>query len=127
MGLRRRAALPILCFDVVMNILLTVIFVYLLNPVIQSNSHAVSRCSASRLAGNIGNCCRRKRDKVVQLRTTNPHVARRLKTLLWRTFVGSCLVLLPTVGNLLQLTILEGNELGFVCLICCTLDGMSCL
>jgi hypothetical protein len=63
----------------------------------------------------------------VQLRTTNPHVARRLKTLLWRTFVGSCLVLLPTVGNLLQLTILEGNELGFVCLICCTLDGMSCL
>ncbi|KAH7087687.1 hypothetical protein FB567DRAFT_442309, partial [Paraphoma chrysanthemicola] len=122
MGLLRRVTMPILAFDVVINILLTIVFIYLLNPVIRSNSLSLSGCSASRVADYIGSCCRKSRKKGVQLRTANPHVARRLKKLLWRTFIGSCLVLIPTAGNLAQLTVLQGRELGFVCLTICTLD-----
>jgi hypothetical protein len=38
--------------------------------------------------------------------------------------MGACLVLISTVANLVQLTVLAGDEFGFVCLTLCTLDGM---
>lgn len=122
MGLRRYAAIPLLSFDLFINILLTLVFVYLLGPVIRSNNQAIPSPSASHLALWLCSCRQRKRHPEVRVHTGNPQVAKRIENLLWRTFVGACLVMVTTAANLLQLTILEGKEWGFVCLTLCTLD-----
>jgi hypothetical protein len=45
-----------------------------------------------------------------------------MRTLVVRTFVGSCATLLMSVVNLSVLTILDG-EPGYVCLCLCNLDS----
>lgn len=47
----------------------------------------------------------------------------KLERLLWKTFIGSVLVTISTVGNVATLTGLGGRELGWVCLTTCTFDG----
>ncbi|EAT83368.1 hypothetical protein HBI56_115790 [Parastagonospora nodorum] len=122
MGLRRYATIPLLSYDFLINILLTVVFVYLLGPVIRSNNQAIPSPSASHLALWLCSCRRTKRHPDVQVQIGNAQAAKRIENLLWRTFMGSCLVMVTTAANLLQLTILEDREWGFVCLTLCTLD-----
>ncbi|KAH4604582.1 hypothetical protein HBI23_144830 [Parastagonospora nodorum] len=122
MGLRRYATISLLSYDFLINILLTVVFVYLLGPVIRSNNQAIPSPSASHLALWLCSCRRTKRHPDVQVHIGNAQAAKRIENLLWRTFMGSCLVMVTTAANLLQLTILEGREWGFVCLTLCTLD-----
>lgn len=121
-GLRQYAALPLLGFDIFFNILLTLVFIYLLGPGIRSN--ITKRSSASRLVLWLFACCWLDRGKEVRLQTGNPKFARRLEKLLWRTFMGSCLVLLTTVANIIQMVVVEGRESGYLCLTLCALDGM---
>lgn len=125
-GLPRTVTIPLLCFDVLIQVILTFSFIYLLGPVIRLNDISGSRRIASRLASAASNCdwFRRRRGGLVVHNLGNPQVARRIEKLLWRTFIGSCLVLFPTVANMIQLTILHGRERGFICLTLCTLDGM---
>jgi hypothetical protein len=124
-GEPRWVTIPILTLDMLVNIGLTLTFVYLLNPVIRANNLSEPGCSASAMARRIGTCCGSSRKKDVDFVPGNPRVAQRLERLLWRTFAGSCLVLIPTIGNLASITIFVGNEPGFVCLMLCTFDGMS--
>jgi hypothetical protein len=122
-GLPRYVTLPLLSFDALVNILLTIIFVLLLGPVISSNNASSGRFSASRFAHGLGGCCGRSQKLSINLHTANPHVAKRIEKLLWRTFVGSCLVVIPTIGNMIQMALLEDREFGWLCLTVCTFDG----
>jgi hypothetical protein len=123
-GLPTKVLVPLLVFDIVINVLLTLTFVYLLGPVIRLNDISGPRRSASRVANAISSCCFESRKRSINVHLGNPHVARRIEKLMWRTFIGSVLVLIPTVANLVQLIILHGSEKGFLCLTICTLDGM---
>lgn len=125
-GLPRMILIPLLVFDVGINVLLTLTFIYLLGPVIRLNDISGSQRSATRLAKAVSSCCMesRKKNANIPVHLGNPQIARRIEKLLWRTFFGSCLVLIPTIGNLVQLIILDGSEKGFICLTICTLDGM---
>ena len=120
-GLRHYVTIPLLSFDVLVNILLTMVFLYLLCPIIRSNNFAIPGLHISRVATWIGTHC--SRGIGVELRAANPHVAKRVEKLLLRTFVGSCLVMPPTIGNLTQLLILQNRDPGLVCLLLCTCDG----
>jgi hypothetical protein len=53
----------------------------------------------------------------------NGHFLKSIEALLWKSFVGSLLVMLPTVANLAALYSLHGRELGWLCLTICTFDG----
>ncbi|OAL02730.1 hypothetical protein IQ06DRAFT_245408, partial [Phaeosphaeriaceae sp. SRC1lsM3a] len=121
-GLRHRVTVPLLSFDILINLLLTLTFLYLLGPVIRSNNFAIPGLHISRVTSWIGTYCKSSRSRGVELRAANPRVAKRVEKLVLRTFVGSCLVLPPTVGNLTQLLVLRGRDLGFVCLLLCSCD-----
>jgi hypothetical protein len=102
---------------------LTLVFVHLLGPVVRSNSLSIAGSPISSLATCLGHCCQPTRSKSIEFHTGNPQVAKRIENLLWRTFVGSCLVLISTIANLTQLTIFEGREMGFLCLLLCNCDS----
>ncbi|KAH7357442.1 hypothetical protein BKA66DRAFT_574439 [Pyrenochaeta sp. MPI-SDFR-AT-0127] len=122
-GLPQYVTIPLLSFDVLINILLTLVFVFLLSPLIRSGSHSTAAFPASRFTKCLGSLWRRPRPShSLDLRPANQVRAKKIERLLWRTFIGSCLVLIPTVGNMASLTSLKGRELGWVCLTICTFD-----
>jgi hypothetical protein len=124
-GLRRFVTIPLLSFDFVINTFLTLVFVYHLGPVIRSNSLSIAGPPISCLATCLGYCCQPTRSKNIKFHTGNSHVAKRIENLLWRTLIGSCLVLISTIANLTQMTILGGKEMGFLCLLLCNCDSTS--
>ena len=126
MGLPRYVTIPLLSFDVLINVLLTLVFVYLLSPLVRTSRLPSAAFPASRFTKCLGSLCSRSRARnMVDLRPANQSRAKRIEKLLWRTFIGSCLVLVPTVGNMASLTTLRGKELGWVCLTVCSFDSMS--
>ncbi|KNG48373.1 hypothetical protein DDE82_007552 [Stemphylium lycopersici] len=114
MGVRRYTAIPLMTCDIVINIFLTLVFVYLLSPLLrgsQSSGHGF----ASLLAREIGNLCGRADGKTgVKLHRSSEIMAQKVEKLLWKTFIGCVLVVIPTAGNLASLCILVGKELAFV-------------
>jgi hypothetical protein len=124
-GLPRFVTIPLLVFDVFINTLLTIIFVYFLGPVVRSNNSSKSAAPISGLVTSLGHCCDPERSRSIAFHTGNPRVAKRINYLLWRTLIGTCLVIIPTVTNMLQSMILKGQELGFLCLVACNCDGRS--
>ncbi|KAF1850842.1 uncharacterized protein K460DRAFT_328129 [Cucurbitaria berberidis CBS 394.84] len=122
-GLPQFVTIPLLTFDVFINVLLTLVFVYLLSPLVRAGSLPTAAFPASRFTKCFGSLCSRSRARnSVDLHTSNQQRARTIEKLLWRTFIGSCLVLIPTVGNMASLTSFKGRELGWVCLTICSVD-----
>lgn len=114
-GLRRRVTIPLLGFDVLINILLTLIFVYLLSLSVRNMTLSTASYPASRLASCIGTTCSRSEARSnVDLHRSNHFLLRQMERLLLKTLVGSILIMVPTVGNLVALCILGGRELGWV-------------
>jgi hypothetical protein len=124
LGLRRYITITLLSFDVLINVSLTFVFLYLLAPVIRSNNLAIPGLDVSRLASCIGTCCQRSQNLGIKLNTGNRNVAKRVERLLLRTLIGAFLVLPPTIGNLVQSAIYAERDPGFICLLICTCDGM---
>ena len=121
-GLPFRVTIPLLTFDIFINVLLTGIFIYLLRPLFRFNTAG----SPDALAGKGV----RKLFKVPHARSNhsdtgivNLHSFKSIQRLLWKSLAGSVLVMMPTVGNLSALIPLHGEELGWICLLICTLDG----
>jgi hypothetical protein len=120
-GLPRFVVIPLLSYDFFINILLTTSFVYHLGPTLRANLLARP---GRRLSTLLGPYCKGKTGQAFPLRTGNAQVADRVEKLLWRTFVGLCLVLLPTIGNLVHSVVVQDNDPGFVCVLLCSCDGM---
>jgi uncharacterized protein involved in cysteine biosynthesis len=124
-GIPQYITIPLVVYDVVLNILLTSVFVYLLSPLIRSGKLSMKAFPASRLTRCLGNMCSRSKSRtsLIQADQGNQLMIRRIERLLLKTFVGSILVILPTVGNVTALSALGGRELGWLCLTTCTFDG----
>ncbi|KAI4833766.1 hypothetical protein E4T44_09236 [Aureobasidium sp. EXF-8845] len=86
-GMKRRALVPLITFDIILNVYLTSLFL-----------HPLRQCYSFKQGGNSS-----------------------MRTLVVRTFAGSCATLLMSVVNLSVLTILDG-EPGYICLCLCNLD-----
>jgi hypothetical protein len=117
-SLPRFVVIPLLAYDTFINILLTASFVYFLGPILHSN------LAGRRLSTLIGPYCKGARSQTFPLRTSNAQVGDRVEKLLWRTFAGLCLVLPLTIGNLVHSVVLQGRDVGFVCMMLCICDGM---
>jgi hypothetical protein len=126
-GIPRYVTLPLVLYDVGLNVLLTFVFVYLLSPLIRSGPLPATAFPASRLTLCLGTRCQRSRNRrgVIPIDQGNQHTAKTIEKLLLRTFVGSILVMIPTVGNMAAQTAYEGRELGWVCMTVCVFDGIS--
>lgn len=126
-GIPRYTTIPLVTYDVSLNILLTFVFVYLLSPLIRSGKLSITAFPATRLTKFFGSMCARSksRNSLIQANQSNQQMVKKIEKLLLRTFVGSVLVMIPTVGNMAALSALEGRELGWICMTTCTFDGLS--
>lgn len=125
-GLPPKVSFPLLCFDVLVNVLLTGVFFWLLRPVIQFHGLLRGRKCCGGIFGSNHKRMTRNHD-VMESQGSNgleKAVNSNIMTLLWKCLVGSMLVMLPTVGNMAQFYAMKSRELGWVCLSICTLDGM---
>ena len=124
-GIPQYTTIPLVSYDVSLNILLTFVFVYLLSPLIRSGKLSTKGFPASRFTASFGNMCSRSKSRtsVIQVNQSNQQMVKKIEKLLLRTFIGSILVMIPTVGNMAGLTAMKGRELGWVCLTTCTFDG----
>lgn len=113
-GVKRYTGVPLLTCDIVINVYLTLVFVYLLSPLVRGGQTS-SASFPSRLALWIGNICSQTKNKATpNLHRSNEVMAKKVETLLWKTFWGTVIVIVPTGANLASLCILQGNELAFV-------------
>lgn len=126
-GIPQHTTIPLLSYDIFLNILLTFVFAYLSSPLVRSGKLSATAFPASRLTKWLGNICSRSRAKnsLIQANQSNKASVKKMERLLLRTLVGSVLVMIPTIGNVAALTGLQGRELGWVCLISCSSDGSS--
>jgi len=125
LGIPRYTTIPLVAYDITLNVLLTLVFVYLLSPLIRSGKLSTKAFPASRLTTFLGNMCSRSKSRtsLIQANQGNQHMVKKIERLLLKTFIGSILVMLPTVGNMSALSALSGRELGWLCLTTCTFDG----
>ncbi|KAL6706661.1 hypothetical protein ACN47E_005203 [Coniothyrium glycines] len=122
-GLRQYVTIPLLTFDIVLNIALTIVFVHLLSPLICTGQFLSRTLPASRLLRCLDTLCSRTKTRgSVNLHCSNQRLVQKMEYLVWKTFIGSILIMIPTLGNLITLLILKGSELGWICLTVCTLD-----
>ncbi|EUC44123.1 hypothetical protein COCMIDRAFT_99031 [Bipolaris oryzae ATCC 44560] len=121
-GLQPYAIIPLLVCDIVINVLLTLVFIYLLSPVVRGNRPSGAGF-ASRLARVIGTLCgRAKQRTAVNLHPANQLLVRRVEKLLFKTLVGCLLVVLPASANLTALCIYRGKMPAFMCFTICIFD-----
>lgn len=127
MGIPRHTTIPLVSFDVGLNGLVTLVFVYLLSPLIRSATLSTKAFPASRFTAWLGNTCSRSKSRtsLIQANQGNQQMVKKIEKLLLKTFLGSMLVMLPTVGNMAALTALGGRELGWLCLTTCSVDGLT--
>lgn len=123
-GLRGPISVSLLTFDISINVALTLIFIYLLRPLLQSDNFSIGQWARGWLPRCIGQISTRSPGTpTIHLRRSNQNQVKMIESLLWKTFFGSLLVMTPTVANLLALAVIKHGELGWICLAACTLDG----
>jgi len=125
-GLPPKVSFPLLSFDVGVNFLLTGLFFWLLRPVLDLHSvFNVSSQLGSVLTRVVKRNAREREESEHETdgSTLQNAMNKNIKTLLWKCLIGSTLVMLPTVGNMAQFYIMDGRELGWICLTICTLDS----
>jgi hypothetical protein len=126
-GLPPRVSFPLLCFDVVVNFLLTGVFFWLLRPVL--DFHGLFKVSAwfgDRFNSKVKKSVHKREvalESALESTSLKSAMNKNIKTLLWKCLIGSTLVMFPTVANMAQFYIMNSRELGWVCLTICTLDG----
>ncbi|KAH8632717.1 nb-arc and ankyrin-like protein [Alternaria alternata] len=113
-GLQRYAAIPLLACDIVINLYLTTVFIYLLSPLVEDNTKSgtgVVKRVTLRISKTFG---RVQQKATMDLHRSNKALVKRVEILLRKTLIGCVLVILPTGGNLAALCILVGKQLAFV-------------
>lgn len=113
-----KVTIPLLTYDIVVNVSLTVLFVHFLYPFLAPKGNIISLVqSLSSL--NFG------QQKSPNRSSNHDRVTGRLRRLVVKTVVGGVLVMIPTVANLTGVLITRGREQGWMCLTLCSLDGKS--
>jgi hypothetical protein len=112
-GIRGRASIPVLAVNIFVDLVLTGVFFYLLRPFMKSKSRPASSKSQG--------------DGIIPLVpiNTNETAQRNIRTLLWKSIVGSLLIEIPMMANMIQFVITRGEELGTICMALCVVEGKS--
>jgi hypothetical protein len=116
-GIRGSASIPILAVNLFVDLVLTGVFFYLLRPavrvpVLPMVSKAIKNWS--------------KKDSVHTQDNYNETAAQRaIRTLLWKSIIGSLLIEIPMMANMIQFVITKGHEFGTICTAVCVVEGKS--
>jgi hypothetical protein len=113
MGIPGGASIPFMAVDIGVDAALTGVFFYLLRPVIKLYG-------LNTISGVFGKDTA-KDPHTLQARKETA-VQRNIRILLWKSLIGSMLIMLPTIANMVQFYITGGRELALVCLALCVAD-----
>jgi hypothetical protein len=126
-GLPRRTSLILVIYDVAVNVTLTAVFIWLLQPLLKFGRPAAVPYWRQKLAEQFA--CLRDRMGIA-LPELQPYrhslttdEVRRREWLVCKTVWGSILVMVPTIINLAVLYHVNGHEMGWLCLLVCSTDG----
>lgn len=148
-GILRIPSYILLCFDGGINIALTGVFIWFLWPVIRfshgrrSNSSSLDSTDVN-ISPQAGSTERERRSRFSMfslsgfrppfasaqnqsLCTRNQVFLRSVKTMIWRNVIGSSAILIFTATNGIIFWVSGGRELGWLCLITCTIDTTGCV
>lgn len=122
-GLPFEITLPLLIYDILMNIGMTFLFIVLVYPYLRRNgwrSYIPSCFSRTQR--------RLKRIRNARVSDSDPAQAAtdpvgRLERLIWKSLIASVAILISTVVNLAILFRMNGREQGWFCFTLCTIDG----
>jgi len=124
-GLPLKVTIPLVAFDASINTALTGIFVYLLRPLLHFSGLPNTPEPASRLTKGIGRILKNMpHANVPRISPVNQNFFKSIEDLLWKSLLGSVLVMLSTISNLAIVCWMRGRELGWLCLTICSVDGM---
>lgn len=112
-GIPGGASIPFMAVDIGVDVALTGVFFYLLRPVVKLHGlNTISGVFGRNTAKN-PHTSQEKKETEVQ---------RNIRILLWKSLIGSMLIMLPTIANMVQFYITGGRELALVCLALCVAD-----
>lgn len=112
-GIPGAASIPFMAVDIGVDAALTGVFFYLLRPVVKL--HGLNTVS-----GIFGKSTVKEAN--TQQGRKETAVQRNIRILLWKSLVGSMLIMLPTIANMVQFYITGGRELALICLALCVAD-----
>lgn len=115
MGIPGRASIPFMVVDILVDIALTAVFFWLLRPVVKLHGFRTISGVFRRTNALQPQTERERNETAVQ---------RNIRILLWKSLIGSMLIMLPTIANMVQFYITQGRELALICLTICVIDGM---
>lgn len=117
MGIWRAASILVLSIDIFGGLALTSLFFYLLHPVTKVHGSASAPIVGS-LSSRAGEAFMTRDNRYESA------IQRNIRILLRKSIIGGCLIVIPTIANMIQLVVTEVHELGMICLSLCMLDGM---
>lgn len=111
-GIRSIASLSTIGVNLFTNVVLTGVFFYLLLPVVISRGSSPAAGSAQSI----------KRTFFV------PHpnettTQKNIRTLMWKSIIGSLLIEITMLANMVQFAVTKGEELGMICFTVCMIHG----
>ncbi|KAJ4296382.1 hypothetical protein N0V90_006427 [Kalmusia sp. IMI 367209] len=112
-GIPGRASIPFMAVDIVVDVVLTGVFIYLLRPVVKM--HGLNKVSAV-VGMDESHMPRTEKER------NDTAIQKNIRTLLWKSLIGALLIMIPTVANMIQFYLVHGRELALVCLTICTVD-----
>jgi hypothetical protein len=114
-GIRGSASIPILAVNLFVDLVLTGVFFYLLRPSVR----VPVLPTVSKLLKSWSN-----KDFVQTQDNSNETAAQRtIRTLLWKSIIGSLLIEIPMMANMIQFVITSGHEFGTICAAVCVVEG----
>jgi hypothetical protein len=111
-GIRSIASLPTIGVNLFTNVVLTGVFFYLLLPVVKvrGNSPATGTAHSIKRAFFVAH----PNETITQ---------KNIRTLMWKSIVGSLLIEITMLANMIQFAVTKGEELGMICFTVCMIDG----
>ncbi|KAI9845884.1 MAG: hypothetical protein M1838_001514 [Thelocarpon superellum] len=121
-GLPFRITLPLLIYDILINLIMTVTFFILLRPFMRNG---MPRFTPTWMVQLFRRVQRRLHLRPSSIDPTQSALDHRgvLERLAWKSFIACLAVLVPTVANLSILFYMSGREQGWLCFTACTIDG----
>jgi hypothetical protein len=113
-GIRADVSIPFTIVNFVTDCVLTAVFFYLLKPVV----HCPKIPYLSAALGKNSD-----KDNQREHGVNETPIQKSIKTLLWKSIIGSLLIEIPMAANMIQFVITKGEELGMICFTICLLDG----
>jgi len=119
MGIIKKVTIPFLLIDILMDIVLTGVFVYLLRPTIKDNG-----LSNFPSIFNTKRPCETSPTPPTHRESRKTTVQRSIRKLLRKSIIGALLITVPTVALFfVQYYVVEGKGPAFVCSTICLVDG----